>query len=256
VAERQAPSSRETAARRPGSRVDGVAEALVSAIIAGDYRPGDRLPNLEELAVQYSAGRSVVREAIRSLVARGLVTVRHGEGTFVKTPQIEDLRESLSVMIHLAAPDNRQLQLALMDIRLVLETAAAWRAAERATDEDLADLSRVLDSAGTAIASGDTDTFLEVDIRFHALVARASHNPVLLLLLEVVTPLLRGLRHATLQLDPEHTSNEGHEAILSAIARHNPAEAEAEARRHLESMMNVLYVHVLGLRPVDGTRRT
>jgi GntR family transcriptional repressor for pyruvate dehydrogenase complex len=255
MSERQAPSSRE-AQSRPRTLVDEVAEGLVSAIIAGQYKPGDRLPNLEELADHYRVGRSVVREAIRSLVARGLVAVRHGDGTFVKAPEIEDLRESLSVMIHLAAPDDRQLQLALMDMRLILETAAAQRAAERATDEDLADLSRVLHSAEVAIASGDTDTFLDADVQFHAMVVRASHNPVLLLMLDVVTPLLRGLRYATLQMDPQRTSNEGHEAILAAIAKRNPKGAENEARHHLESMMDGLYLHVLGLRPVDRTEHT
>ena len=236
---------------RHGTLVDAVSDRIAARIASGDYGPGDRLPNLERLAEEHGVGRSVAREAIRGLAARGLVEVQHGEGTFVRAPRLDDLRELLSELIHLATPDDRQRQLAVMDIRTILEPAATALAAERATGADLAELSRALVTAQEALDGNDTEAFFEADIDFHTLVARASHNPVLILLLEVVTPLLRDLRRASLALDPSPGSNKGHEAIFAAIARRNVDTARTVARAHLNQMIETLNVHVLGLRPLQ-----
>ncbi len=235
---------------RRGTLVDDVSDRIAAKIASGNYAPGDRLPNLEQLAEEHGVGRSVAREAIRGLAARGLVEVQHGEGTFVRAPKLDDLQDLLSELIHLATPDDRQRQLAVMDIRTILEPAATALAAERATGADISELSRALLAAQKALDDNDGEAFFEADVHFHTLVARASHNPVLILLLDVITPLLRDLRRTSLALDPSPGSNKGHEAIFAAIARRNVDTARLVAREHLNQMIETLNVHVLGLQPL------
>ena len=105
-------------------------------------------------------------------------------------------------------------------------------------------------AAQKALDENDAEAFFEADVHFHTLVARAS-QPGLILLLEVVTPLLRDLRRASLALDPSPGSNKGHEAIFAAIARRNVDTARTVARAHLNQMIETLNVHVLGLRPLQ-----
>ncbi|MGQ9502645.1 MAG: FadR/GntR family transcriptional regulator [Anaerolineae bacterium] len=171
-------------------RVTGQVEQL---IIKGELRPGDRLPPERELARQFGVSRTVVREAVRSLVAKGLLEVRPGSGTLVRSPSADAVAQSLMMFLRAGRPEFDCEK--VMEIRRVLEVANAGFAAQRRTSEDLEEMERILRDASTL--SYDRYRFAELDVAFHAAVARATHNELLSLLLDSVADILLTWRQFT-----------------------------------------------------------
>ncbi|MEA2825932.1 MAG: hypothetical protein QOG43_371 [Actinomycetota bacterium] len=133
-----------------------VTDAVRRAIVTGRYRPGARLTE-DRLAVEYGVSRVPVREALRSLEAEGFVRIAPYLGTYVA--ELSDVE----------AED-------LLEVRAAIEVLAARRAAARRTPEQLAELRRILAIAGPALDGGDYDRLVDLNGRFHLLVAHASGN--------------------------------------------------------------------------------
>lgn len=151
-----------------------------SAILAGSYRPGDRLPTEREMARQFGVSRVTIRDALRALEASGLVEIRvggHG-GPYVATPNSAALSESLSNHFQLHGTTFAELA----EARLALETTAARLAAERATAADLAAMRAALDEEGDS-ASRSVD--------FHTALVLAAHNTALQVMWSATRALLQ-----------------------------------------------------------------
>lgn len=156
---------------------------LEHALIDGDFRPGDRLPSERTLSETYGVSRPVVREVIQRLRERGLLHVAPGSGTYLRESSALDWGRPLDAVSRRAGTTIRQL----VEARLMLEEKAARLAAIHGTEEDFENLSRALtafDAAQDVIERG------RADIAFHALIARASHNPVLEMMFGSIAPLI------------------------------------------------------------------
>ncbi len=154
-----------------------VVNALGRAIIAGDYPVGTILPGDAELAARFKVSRTVLREAMKTLTAKGLVVPRARIGTRV-TPNTQwNLFDSDILTWHFAVGINEEFLLHLSEVRLAFEPHAAALAARHASEADIGDMMRLAQAMGDA---GHTaETLAVADLKFHLSVLDASRNPML-----------------------------------------------------------------------------
>jgi GntR family transcriptional repressor for pyruvate dehydrogenase complex len=214
---------------------EGVAEQIQQLIVEGALKPGERLPPERELSARLGVGRGSVRDAIRILELAGLVVPRQGEGTVVA-----DLSpEAVAAPIAKILVRKRELVAELLDVRKMIEPGLAARAAERATAEDVARLEEVLRRQREKAQRGEPT--IDEDGEFHYQIALAARNGVVRSVLDVLMQLLRETRVLSLQTPGRpRRSLEGHERVLEAIRRHDPAAAESAVRRHLEEVEQIV----------------
>ncbi len=177
----------------------------------GDFSPGDRLPSERTLSETYGVSRPVVREVIQRLRERGLLHVAPGSGTYLKESSALDWARPLDAVSRRNGTTIRQL----VEARVMLEEQAARLAAVHANDEDFDNLTRALDAFNTA---GGIIERGRADIAFHALIARASHNPVLEMMYGSIAPLVFEVMLRS--LDDQEVMREGaplHQDALDAL---------------------------------------
>jgi DNA-binding FadR family transcriptional regulator len=237
-----------------GGLVEGTAQRLQKSLMDGRYEPGTSLPSIEELASSFGVSQPVVREALRILSEKGLVDVRHGDGTYAREPQASDLAEAMSLVVHWRAKDRPGYLLAVMEFREIVESAASRLAAERCTPADLDAVTAAYEACATAARAGDTATAHEFDIKFHAAIAQASHNPLLALMFEVTSPLFKDVRLVTAAMRKEYQRTRAHQRILEAIlARNGEVAAEAGAE-HVRQNNAEMQRYLLETRSQSGQR--
>jgi GntR family transcriptional repressor for pyruvate dehydrogenase complex len=214
---------------------DAVAGELETRILEGSLRPGDRLPGERELSVELGVSRPSLREAIQKLVSKGLLTTRHGVGTFVtdrmEAPFVDPWQDMLA--------GHPNLQSDLIEFRLMLESHAAALAAERATDADIERLDAAYRALGDAYASEDMATAVAADVAFHQVIAEATHNVMIGHLTASLLRLIHG--HVSSNLVHLHERAEHwellkhqHREIWQAVRDHRADVAASAAREHIE----------------------
>jgi DNA-binding FadR family transcriptional regulator len=164
----------------------------------------------------------------------GLLQTRHGQGTFPQELTVDRLVAPLaSVMTY-----RHDLQNELLDVRRMFEPAVARVAATRATEEDFADLQRIVDAQQRKLKKGQSA--IVEDTAFHAAVARSTRNRVVVSLMATLNDLLVESRKLTLkQKGRPAKSIEGHEAVVAALRRRD-AEAAAQAMyKHIDQIANL-----------------
>lgn len=205
-----------------------VVDHVRGLIDSGELRPGDRLPPERELARSLRISRSSLRSGIGFLSAMGVLKSRHGAGTFISTGPAALDSNSLSVLGSL----HRFLPWQMFEARLVLEANIAALAAERATDEQIAELAEEVTEMYAAL--GDPQEYLIHDVRFHRTIAKAAGNPILGALMETIASNLYDNRRLTVSnsLDLKESA-EMHREIYRAIRSHNPTQARRAMEEHL-----------------------
>ena len=149
-----------------------VAQVLLTHLVSGEYKPGQRLPPERALADSLGVGRSLIREALKALTLLGLIEVRPGDGTYLRRRPSNLLPASFEWGLLLG---ENQLE-DVMEARQELEVVLAGLAAERRTDEDIAELRVLLEAMRDATEATD---FVAADVAFHLRVAQAAKNSVL-----------------------------------------------------------------------------
>lgn len=206
--------------------VKDAAEQLQNQITRGYLAAGQALPSEGELSLQLGVSRTVVREAMRILSAKGFVEVSRGKKPRVKQADASQVVDSLSTFLQRA---NHPL-LQLIEVRCQLETSIAALAAERASREQIA----AMDETIRQLLEADTiEKQANADLAFHTLLAGATGNPVFHLLLEPMTHLLRQSRLRTLSRTGAERAAEGHRKILDAVRRGKAAAAREAMLDHL-----------------------
>ena len=212
-------------ARVPRSRLyELVAERLREHVESAGLSPGDRLPAERALAEQFGVSRTSVREALVSLEVQGLVEVRHGGGVFLAVPRkaapLDGLWERAERLSDIHA------------VREALEVKIAELAALHCHAEDRRSIERALAQMDDDIARGGTG--VEADAVFHRAVTLASHNPVLLELMDAVADRIAESRVASLsQSGRPPVSLAGHRAIAAAVLDGDARAAADAMRAHL-----------------------
>lgn len=207
-----------------------VARLLLDYLLAGNVSPGTRLPSERQLAEALGVGRSVVREALKSLGLLGLVEVRQGDGTYLRRVESELLPRVIEWGLLLGERRTSDL----IEARQHLEVITAELAAARRTDADLEALAAALD--GMRDAGGDVDAFVTQDIAFHLAVAAAADNTVLSGVLRSIQSLLRvWITRVIRAASDSAPSYAEHLPVYQAIAGQDPAAAGAAMRAHLDA---------------------
>src|SRR5262245_38580418 len=205
-------------------------EQIVEAIKAGDLQVGDRLPSERTLSTQMQISRPTLRQAIRLLSDAGIVEVRPGPGggMIVRSDHVPpDLTDSSGHV------DFRISQVAsVLEARRLIEPNVAQLAASRATDADLEAMQQIIELQRQTLH--EEGRFLELDLRFHLAMARATHNETVVSLMR---PLLRQLeiaRRRMLQAEGDAARTlDIHERTLAAIISGDPVAIERIMDEHL-----------------------
>ncbi|MFD2473095.1 FadR/GntR family transcriptional regulator [Amycolatopsis silviterrae] len=209
----------ELARVRRVSVVDSLVEEMTRKILGGEWPAGTALPSLRHFAASAGVSMLTVREAVRTLQARGWVETRQGVGTFVLEPE-----PSRFVPWQLGASDVAEYR-ELVEAREAIESAIIALAARRRTAAQLAVLAGLVDRMGAART--DRDRFLEADAEFHVALAEAAHNRILLRsMLAIRVPLRRLMADRLLKELGEHgdltRSWEDHRAIAEGVRAGDP----------------------------------
>jgi GntR family transcriptional regulator, transcriptional repressor for pyruvate dehydrogenase complex len=205
-----------------------VVEHVRSLISRGEVHPVDRLPPERDLARQLKISRSSLRAGIGFLSAMGVLKSRHGAGTFVSNgpPALDSSSLSVLGALHGFLPWQ------MFEARLVLESSVVALAAERATDEHIAELAEEVTEMYASL--DDPQEYLIHDVRFHRTIARAAGNPILAALMETITANLYEHRTRTVMNSRDlKEAAEMHREIYRAIRTHNPTQARLTMERHL-----------------------
>lgn len=226
-----APPATAIVPKKHRNLAQGVVESFTTSIAAGALKPGAKLPTESVIMEIHGVSRTVVREAISHMQAAGMVQTRHGIGTFVLAPAPPKLRFS---------PDTIRTigdVLAVFELRISLETEAAWLAATRRSEQQAAEMGAVLRRGRNA---GGPAGSVESDVQFHLLIAQSTGNRYFIEILgdlgNAVIPRARGST-AQLALDgvevPLDRIQREHEEIYQAILRKDAEAARAAMRTHL-----------------------
>ena len=211
---------------------DEAIEKIKAMIVSGTLRAGDRLPKEADLAAELGLSRSSLREAVKALSLVNILDVRQGDGTYVTSLEPTLLLEALSFIVDF---HRDATVLELLQVRRILEPAATAMATVRATDDEIDDLRKLLDSLGPDPAVED---LVANDLEFHRRIAVSSGNSVLSSLVESMSApttrarVWRGLTQAGVGA---RTVAE-HRAILDAMASRDPEAARSWATVHIAAV--------------------
>jgi GntR family transcriptional repressor for pyruvate dehydrogenase complex len=214
--------------------------AELEAVLATDaFRTGGRLPTEREMAAQFGVSRATVREALQELELKGRIDRVQGRGTTVAAVPDSDAPGS-GLLARLPPEDRRVAE--LMDFRHAVEPVIARRAARYATAADVYQLERVTEEMA---ATDSADVYRELDERFHYLVARATHNSVFMMFVEMTWDALRPTRLAQ-EMDKlaRDRAVVDHRAVVEAIRERDAERAQRAMRAHIEQVARDLGVMV------------
>lgn len=216
---------------------DSVVADILERILSGDIEPHASLPAESEIARAADVSRLTVREALKTLQAQNIVTVRRGLGTFVNPV---DEWTGLEAILRAAARGTGmgEVALRLLEVRSMVETGAAALAARHATPEHLAAMGASISELEKAHKARDLDAVTLADLDFHNTVFRASANPFLPALLGQLGQLLYTTRRETSAFpEVQRHALEHHRLVLAAIATGDPE----KARKAMEAHINQTY---------------
>jgi GntR family transcriptional repressor for pyruvate dehydrogenase complex len=206
---------------------------LVSLILEEGLKPGDKLPSVRQLSEQFFVGRSSLREAIRILSAIGVIDVSVGEGMSVGRGDMSLIARPLTLGLLMGEQSRDDL----IETRRLIEVQMAGLAAERATDAEIATITRHLETM--RVSQEDPGRYSAADLAFHLAIAQASHNRLLYNLLHTLRHVLGALiTKIVVDYDANHMpqSFKVHVPIFEAIRARNGQAAREAMAVHLDRL--------------------
>ena len=220
---------------------DEVVQQVESLILDGVLRVGDRLPGERDLSRRLDVSRPILREAIKTLEQRGLLTSRHGGGTFIA----DVIGEIFSRPVRELIVRHRRATFDYLEYRREVEGFTAAFAAQRATTADTDILTEIVDAMRTAHKDADFEREAALDVEFHNAVGEAAHNIILLHTLRSCYRLLSEGVFFNRALIFEFSGSgdrllNQHIAIFEAILAGDSDKAKKSAERHIEAVAHTL----------------
>jgi GntR family transcriptional repressor for pyruvate dehydrogenase complex len=202
-------------------------------IIDGDWKPGEKLPTVPQLAQDLNVGISSVREAIRILEKQKILKIVQGSGTFISD---HELWNSPTEQFEFLT--NASL-LQLTESRLVIEPELAALAAKNATDEEITLIKKNANEMAKALKNNKQ--IIQTDMKFHYYIAKASRNEILFHMMNMIRDLMTDSRRVTTKM-PYTTENAVHYHILiaNAIAERDANKAKELMKSHIQDIIQVI----------------
>jgi len=211
-----------------------VADRIRVLMLDGTFPPGEPLPSERHLAERFGVSRGSIRDALRTLETIGLVETLHGQGTFPLELSVDRLVAPLASVMSYRA----DLQDELLDVRRMFEPAVARVAALRASAEDLTELQKILDAQRLKLKTGQSA--ISEDTAFHAILARATRNRVVMSIMATLNDLLVESRTSSLlQKGRPARSIDGHEAVVAALRRRDAEGASQAMYNHIDQIADI-----------------
>jgi len=208
-----------------------VAHEIGSRIVRGDFPEGASLPNEAQWGEYFGVSRSAVREAIKILMAKGLLSSRPKVGTWVESRDRWNLLDRDVLSWYASAPDAVDFLQTVQEFRYIIEPEAAALAAERRTEEEMAEITRALNGMGNAPTLSDRT---RSDTQFHLAILKATHNELLIPLGTLIESALNNLFvYVTREANSLRYAQELHAAIEEQIRLQNPEGARQAVRKLL-----------------------
>ncbi|HEY0687341.1 MAG TPA: FadR/GntR family transcriptional regulator [Steroidobacter sp.] len=217
------------------TQVQKVIRHLERAVVSGKFTPDRRLPSERSLATKLAVSRSTVRDAMTTLVSRGMLTRRRGDGTYVVDQSEQHMAQIWTDM----SQQHPALQADLVEFRAMVESRAAELAAKRHDPQDRKRLTEALAAVDAAYSGNQRKEQIRSDVEFHRAIADATHNPLFSYLMASLLKLLH--EHVQLSLaglEPESATaqqlRQQHRALATAILARDVDRARAIASGHME----------------------
>ncbi|WP_088226584.1 FadR/GntR family transcriptional regulator [Desulfosporosinus sp. FKB] len=216
-----------------------IVDQISQLVIDGHLKPGDRLPSERELVERFKVSRSSIREAVSALELMGLIEVRSGEGMYIRQVNVDSVVAPLAWMLFI----EKDSDLELYEARKVLEVQAAGLAAERAEEDEIAEMHKYLELMRTDLQLERTGE--EADHHFHYSIAKATHNKILIRLMNTISDTMRITLKTSRDIlasdkkKPQRLYDE-HFAIYEAIRLHDIEQAQKLMLDHLVGVENEL----------------
>ncbi len=216
---------------RSGRAADDLIRTFVRLIEDGHLSPGDPLPPEREIVETYGVSRTVVREAVLALAAKGLVAARPRHRPVVRAPSFDTAFETVESVVGRLLSEPGGIK-NLFDTRIMIEAALVRQAALAATREDITALKQALDENAASLE--DSTRFYQTDMAFHRVLYDVPKNPVLPAVHKAYTSWLEPHWLKMPRLPGRNRENlAAHREILDAILMRDPDLAETALRRHL-----------------------
>jgi GntR family transcriptional repressor for pyruvate dehydrogenase complex len=203
-----------------------VYELLLDLIISGKLKVGEMLPSERILAEELGVSRTVLREAIKSLETRGVLTVTHGKGIRVNPVDSSDI--SHAFMLYLRRQNQEVPLLDLIDFRSILEPEIAKRAAINSDNSNIKPLEEIMERMREAV--GDMEQFNRIDLEYHLELAKLTNNIFLTTIMEELIIPIRESLVATGGIDVKEVFRE-HYKVFEQI-REKSSDGAAQAMTH------------------------
>lgn len=204
------------------SLVDQALEQLRRRITEGKWAIGERLPTEPELSAELGISRNTVREAMRVLAFCGLIDIRQGDGSYLRS-----MTDPLGAMRALSHCTLEQAQ----ETRQILEVEAIGLAAVRRTEADLSAMRDAL-KASAELYHGDLEAYISADLVFHKHLVDAAHNPALSELYQYFSAIVAAQLRQTLNISPRRQAVfDLHIALLDAVEQQDPERAKSICRQ-------------------------
>lgn len=217
-----------------------IVDQIREYFLNGELQPGEKLPTERELASRFNVSRTSVREALRKLEIKGIIEIKQGSGSFIKTQEGRSLGEELSSTI---IKTEKKLIYEMLELRQALEVECAFLASQRATSEDLERIGKALEMMDRV--KNDVELGIQADLSFHINIVLASHNSIFLQLFQTLSEHMQDTIRATRRQrlkDPERTQEtiDEHKEIYLAIASGDANQAKQLMEKHIKQIRREL----------------
>lgn len=234
---------------RRQTAVERVVQELADRVRAGAIRPGEKLSGEASLADEFSVSRPIVREALGQLRERGYIVTVNGSGSYVRKPAADNAADALKDQMRFAGGGSFDAH-QLYEVRAAIEAVAVRNACLRATESQIEQLGLLLQEMERA--KDDPVAFAAADIAFHIQIARASDNPLLVLVLTpLVETIITGMLESHSRVGAAADGIRMHTEILSCVRQRNPEAAAVVMAKHLRESEIVFPSHILAEPSID-----
>ncbi len=217
-----------------------IVDQINEYFLNGDLQPGEKLPTERELASRFNVSRTSVREALRKLEIKGIIEIKQGSGSFIKTKESLSIGKELSSTI---LKTEKKLVYEMLELRQTLEVECASLASQRATSEDLERIGQALEMMNQV--KNDVELGIQADLSFHINIVLASHNSIFSQLFQTLSEhmqdTIRVTRTQRLK-DQERTQEtiDEHKEIYLAIAAGDANQAKQLMEMHIKQIRREL----------------
>jgi GntR family transcriptional regulator, transcriptional repressor for pyruvate dehydrogenase complex len=225
---------------------DSVLDEIARMFDSGELKEGDKLPNQNELSAQLGVSRASLRESLHTLGLMGVLEQRPGFGTVVRRRVPANYSDLLSLPLISDAKETIEL----VEARRFIEIANVELAVRNITEESLAELGRIVEEMGRAVAENRQGDYGRLDADFHHLLAKATGNRFMVHLFLTIRRIMEQFIAESFSALPRMLgrSLSDHRRIYAALLRHDENQAVAEMKHHMQHIrkaMESLYTHNL-----------